>query len=73
MPRNGYKTVAGRSLPEPYIKVLEKIIEDPKFIAEMQREGHVRISISLALRIAIKKYAEDMGYSIGDASEKVGK
>jgi len=73
LPRNGYKTVAGRSLPEAYVKVLEKIKNDPKFIALMQREGHVRVTVALVLRIAVKRLAEDMGYRIGEVPGKEGK
>ena len=73
MPRKGFKTVAGRSLPEAYVQIMEKIKKDPKFIAMMQREGHVQISIALVLRIAIKHFAEDMGYRINQISETNGK
>jgi len=73
LPRPGYKTVAGRSLPEAYVQIMEKIKKDPKFIAMMQREGHVRITVSLVLRIAVKHLAEDMGYRIGETSEKESK
>ena len=73
MPREGYKTVAGRSLPEAYIQAMKKIKEDPKFIVMMQREGHVRITVSLVLRIAIKNLAKDMGYDIGEVSDKEDK
>jgi len=69
MPRKGFKTVAGRSLPEEYVEAMKKLSKDPKFIHEMMQNGHVRISVSLVLRKAVKTYLEDRGYHIGQTSE----
>ena len=71
MPRKGYKSVGYNSLPDDYIKAMDKLKKDPKFIAEMRRKGHTRISRALILRIAINELLERKG--ITRISEVEGK
>lgn len=69
MPREGYKSTGSDSLPEPYIKAIKELMEDPKFIAEMHAEGHVRISRALVIRKALQDYLKGKGFDIGRISE----
>jgi len=61
MPREGYKSTGSDTLPEALMKAIDKLRNDPKFIAEMHRRGIRRISRALVIRIALTEFLEGKG------------
>jgi len=48
-------------LPEELVKAIDKLMEDPAFIADMRKRGIRRISRALVIRIALHEFLERKG------------
>ena len=73
MPREGYTSAGNSSLPKAYIKAIKMLMEDPGFIQQMERLGHVRVSRALVIRMALRDYLKGKGIDIDHVSAAEGK
>jgi len=54
----------GTSFPQELVDAVEKLIKEPKFIAEMRSKGHFKVTRALVFRIAVQEYLKNRGIDI---------
>jgi hypothetical protein len=70
LPRKGYTSIGSGSLEDELIVAIDRLLKDPKFIAEMKHRGIRRVSRALVIRTALIEFLEKWGITDIYTSER---